>query len=104
MSVLHVNEENFKQVLAENKLVVVDFYASWCGPCQMLAPVLEEIANENKSIVIAKIDADESMELCREFKVYSIPHVIIFKDGMQKESFVGYMPKEKIMNIITKYL
>ena len=82
MSIMHLNEENFdKEVLESGKPVLVDFFATWCGPCKMLAPVLEEIAAENPDFSIGKVDVDESTNLAGRYGVMSVPTLIFFKGG-----------------------
>lgn len=99
-----INEEQYKQeVLNSSGVVLLDFYASWCGPCRMLAPVLEEIEDERK-IPVFKMDVDECQVVPREYGVMSIPTVCIFKDGKFQEKFIGFMGKEQILTYVEKYL
>lgn len=98
----HINEEDYKTLVLESKgIVLLDFFASWCGPCRMLGPVLEEVEDERK-ISVFKMDVDEYQDVPREFGVLSIPTVCIFKDGKFIEKFVGYKSKEQIYQIIDK--
>ena len=98
----HINEEDYKTLVLESKgIVLLDFFASWCGPCRMLGPVLEEVEDERK-ISVFKMDVDEYQDVPREFGVLSIPNVCIFKDGKFIEKFVGYKSKEQIYQIIDK--
>ena len=90
MSIMHLNEENFdKEVLESGKPVLVDFFATWCGPCKMLAPVLEEIAAENPDFSIGKVDVDESTNLAGRYGVMSVPTLIFFKGGEIHKKMVG---------------
>ncbi len=104
MAVLHINQNEFEQVVLKNDLVVVvDFYADWCGPCQMLGPVLEEISENNPALVIVKINVDDNMELCSKYHITSIPNVMIFKKGEVIDKFVGFQSKAKVEAILAKY-
>lgn len=98
-----VNENDFiQEVLDEVKLTFVDFYADWCGPCQMLKPILEEASNNYPNIKIVKVNVDQNASLCGEYNIYSIPHVLIFKDGVVVDQFIGYRTSEQIDEIIKK--
>ena len=81
MSILHVNNNNFDSVKTSDKPVLLDFYADWCGPCRMVAPVVEQIAEENPQYLIGKINVDKEPELARKFNVLSIPTLVVLKDG-----------------------
>ena len=96
MSVITVTKDNFAAVTSENDLVLLDFWAVWCGPCKMIAPLLTQIAEEREDVVIGKVDVDSEMELALEFGVASIPTLVVIKDGKPAGKAVGYMPKEKI--------
>ena len=95
MDIIHVNTENFDKVIAQGK-VIVDFWAPWCGPCRMLGPVLEEIADEYDDIVIAKVNVDEEPALAARFKVASIPTVLLFENGVLAKKTMGYMGKDEL--------
>ncbi|MDD4110752.1 MAG: thioredoxin [Clostridia bacterium] len=100
-----IKEDEFNKLTNENKPVLVDFFASWCGPCRMLAPVLEQIESEaNGSYEVVKVDVDESQELARRFGVMSIPTMIIFKNGKEMEKMVGLRQKNAIIESIKKYI
>lgn len=91
-----INTNDFESEL-ENGVVVVDFFATWCGPCKMLAPVFEELSNEmNESAKFVKVDIDQSMEIARKFMVSTVPTMMIFKDGKQVDTMIGFMPKDAI--------
>ena len=100
MSVITVTKDNFAAVTAENDLVLLDFWAVWCGPCKMIAPLLTQIAEEREDVVIGKVDVDSEMELALEFGVASIPTLVVIKDGKPAGKAVGYMPKEKILALL----
>ena len=101
MSVLTITKENFdQQVLQSAKPVLLDFWASWCGPCRMLSPVVDEIAQENDAIAVGKINVDEQPELASQFGVMSIPTLMVFKDGKAVNTSVGVVPKAKILSML----
>ena len=101
MSVLHIGKSEFEEkVMKSDKPVLVDFYATWCGPCKMLAPHLEEIANEHPEYVIAKVNVDEEPELGREFKIMSIPALFVIRDGEVTDKVVGYRSKEALLELL----
>ena len=100
MSVINVTKDNFAAVTAENDLVLLDFWAVWCGPCKMIAPLLTQIAEEREDVVIGKVDVDSEMELAMQFGVASIPTLMVIKDGQPVNKAVGYMPKEKILALL----
>jgi len=92
----YLKDEVFNDEIKEG-LVLVDFYADWCGPCRMLAPVIEEVANELPNVKIIKINVDEREDVARTYGVMSIPTVILFENGEIKKKQVGFMPKEVLM-------
>ncbi len=99
MSVLKINEGNFEEeVLKSEKMVLIDFYADWCGPCRMMSPIIDEIAEELKeSVKVGKINVDENQELAIKYDVMSIPTIIIFKNGMPVKTFLGVTDKNEIL-------
>ena len=100
MSVITVTKDNYAAVTAENPLVLLDFWAVWCGPCKMIAPILTEIAAERDDVVIGKVDVDSEMELAMQFGVSSIPTLVVIKNGQPVNKAVGYMPKEKVLQLL----
>ena len=100
MQVLN-NQEFVDCVENSSGVVLVDFFATWCGPCKMLAPVLEEVS-QNTTAQIYKVDIDNSQELCRKYGVMVVPTMIIFKDGKQVSKFSGFMPSEDILQKLSQ--
>ena len=100
MEILQLNENTYKELMQKQGVAVVDFYATWCPPCKMLAPIMEEIADEAEGYTVAKLDIDEAINIANELGVMSIPTVIIFKDGEEKERLVGFRNKEELLKAI----
>lgn len=99
--ILKITKENFEaEVLKSDKKVVLDFWATWCGPCKMIAPVLEEIAEERQDIKIGKVDVDTEGELAVRFGVMSIPTLVFFENGEEKNRVIGFHTKEEIEELL----
>ncbi len=98
MSVLVLNEDNFEnEIINSGKTCLVDFFATWCGPCKMMAPVIDEIAAENPDVKVGKVDVDEAEEIAANYGIMSIPTLIVFKNGEPVKTFVGVTDKEAII-------
>ena len=101
MAVIEIKNTNFQQeVLASDKPVLLDFWASWCGPCRMVSPIVDEIAEERTDIKVGKVNVDEQPELAAQFGVMSIPTLIVFKDGKIVNQAVGARPKAQILSLL----
>ena len=101
MSAIKITSENFEaEVLNCDKTVLLDFWASWCGPCKMVSPIIDQIAEENPEIKVGKVNVDEEQALAAEFKVMSIPSIFVVNDGKIVNQAVGAMPKSKILELL----
>ena len=101
MSVLTVTKDNFTaEVINSDKTVLIDFWASWCGPCRMLSPIVDSVAEERTDIKVCKVNIDEEPDLAKEYKVMSIPTLVVFKGGKQVNTSVGVVSKEQILDLI----
>lgn len=100
MAIIALNNENFEKVINENEMVLVDFWAPWCMPCRMLGEVLNEVSQEMDNLVIGKVNVDENSELAQEFRVSSIPFVVLYKNGQMVKSFLGYRNKADLLKEI----
>ena len=96
MSVLKLKNKDFDAAI-QSGIALVDFYADWCGPCKMMSPIVDEIADERTDVTVAKVNVDESSELASRFGVVSIPTLIIFKDGKEAGRIIGFKPKAAIL-------
>ena len=95
---IHLEKENFDELIKDK--VVVDFFATWCGPCKMLGPVFEELSTEINDIKFIKVDIDEHEDLCRKYKVMSVPTLIVFDNGKEIKRNIGFIPKDKLKEFI----
>lgn len=101
MSVIHVNSEDFRKVVLENeKPVLLDFFADWCGPCRMLAPILDEIAQEHPEYAVVKVNVDEAPELASQYGVMSIPSLFVIDKGQVVNQSLGVKPKQQILDML----
>ncbi|MBR2100235.1 MAG: thioredoxin [Eubacterium sp.] len=99
--VKNIDNSNFdSEVMASNKTCLIDFYATWCGPCKIMSPIVDEIAEENPEITVGKVDVDEAGELAAQFGIMSIPTIIVFKNGEISETFVGVTSKDSIISAL----
>ncbi len=101
MEVLKVTSKNFEEeVLKSEKTVLIDFYADWCGPCKMLSPIIEAVANENEEIKVVKINVDNEQDLAIEYQVMSIPTIVVIKNGKETNRTVGVVDKNQIEKMV----
>lgn len=97
---IYLEKEQEFNNLIENEKVLVDFYATWCGPCQLISPIIEEIAKENKNIKVIKIDVDKFPELSRKYGIMSIPTLMVFSEGKEVKKHIGYLDKKGIEDLL----
>ncbi|MFC0187953.1 thioredoxin [Fictibacillus iocasae] len=102
MAIVNATDQTFNTETSEG-LVLADFWAPWCGPCKMIAPVLEELDQENEAVKIVKLDVDENQETAGKYGVMSIPTLMVFKDGELVEQVVGFQPKEALAQLLEKH-
>lgn len=103
MGVLKITSENFKsEVLGSSQKVLIDFYADWCGPCKMMGPVVEEIAEEHSDVKVVKINVDNAEDIAIKYQIMSIPTLVVVKDGQEVNRSIGLISKEKIEELIEK--
>lgn len=100
MSVLKINKNNFDEIKNSGKTVLLDFYADWCGPCRMVSPLVDEIAEEKPQYIVGKINVDSEPELAQEFGVVSIPTLVVIKNGRIAEQAAGARPKQQILAML----
>ena len=100
MAVIDLTQENYqKEVIESDKPVLIDFFATWCGPCKMVSPVVDEIANERPDIKVCKLDVDRNLDLARTFQVMSVPTLVAMKNGEIINKIIGAMPKAQILKM-----
>jgi thioredoxin 1 len=105
MAVIHITDLTFEQTLRDEELVLVDFWAPWCGPCHFIAPILDELAEQmNGKVTVAKLNVDENPESTRKYGIRSIPTLKLFKNGTEVETRVGVLPLEELKSLVNKYL
>lgn len=101
MAAIHLTKENFEgEVLRSDKPVLVDFWAAWCGPCQMMGPIIEELSEEVADVKFAKVNVNEEPELAERFGVENIPAFILIKDGVEQKRTIGFMQKQYVLDFI----
>ncbi len=101
MAVITITKENFQsEVVQSDKPLLLDFWATWCGPCRMVSPIVDQIADERSDIKVGKINVDEQPELAQQFRIISIPTLVVMKDGQIANKAVGAMPKEEILALL----
>ncbi|MEM2463874.1 MAG: thioredoxin [Candidatus Bathyarchaeia archaeon] len=103
--VVHLTDSNFDEIISQNSLVLVDFYADWCMPCRMMSPVIEELAKELAGkVLVGKINVDKNPDVADRFQVFSIPTLVIIKSGKEVDRIVGFVPKSQVEAYLKKYL
>ena len=100
MSVVKINQRNFDKIVSDERPVLVDFYADWCGPCKMMLRVVDDLADDGLDAVIGKANVDENAELAKQFGVYSIPTLVVFKGGKEIARSVGVKPKSELVKML----
>jgi thioredoxin 1 len=103
MAIVNVSDQSFKAEVEATGTVLVDFWAPWCGPCKMIAPILEELDKESTNLKIAKLNVDDNPESASRFGVMSIPTLIVFKDGQPVDKVVGFQSKEALKNVVARH-
>ena len=97
---IKVTNKNIENLISNNDIALIDFYADWCGPCKALSPIIDEIAEKEKHIVVGKVNVEEEKDLANKYRVRSIPTMVVFKGGKEVNRLVGFMPKEEILEKI----
>ena len=98
-----VTDSNFDEVIKSNNLILVDFWAEWCGPCKRLAPILDELSKE-KNLLVGKLNIDENLEKTKEYGIQSIPSMVLFKDGSPVHTVIGAMPKHMLLKELSEWI
>ena len=98
-----INSQEFDNTI-ESGVVVVDFFATWCGPCKMLSPVIDELSGELENVNFVKVDIDQSMDLAQKFKIVSVPTLKVFKNGEEVDTSMGFMPKEVLKSKVEAHI
>lgn len=106
MTVINITKDNYeKEILRQNRKIVVDFWAEWCGPCKVLGPIFEEISKDyNEDVIFAKVNVDKERDIAAKYNIMSIPTIIIFDNGKEKEKLMGFRPKEALVEDINRIL
>jgi len=104
MVVKIITSKNFEEFVSQNRIAVIDFHANWCMPCHIVSPRIEELSNEIDNVAFGKINVDENADIAQRFGLVSIPTVVVFKEGKQIDEVVGTQPKDKISELIEKYI
>jgi thioredoxin len=102
--IIKLNDGTFNDAISAEKPILVDFWAEWCGPCRLIAPVLEEIATESDAITIGKLNIDENPNIAPQHDIMSIPTLIVFKDGVEKKRIVGAAPKHRLLQELAEFI
>lgn len=100
MKAIIINKNNFEEIKQSGKVVLIDFFANWCGPCKMLSPIIDEIAEERDDIIVGKVNVDSEPELAEKFNVFSIPTIVVIKDGKVAHQSAGARPKAQILDLL----
>ena len=100
MSVLKITDKDFEKIIKEEKKVLIDCYADWCGPCKMLSPIIDEVSEEVKDYKFYKLNVDESEETAKKYGIMSIPTLLIFENGELKDTLIGFKPKDDLIEIL----
>ena len=102
---IELNKENFTETVGSNKPVLVDYWAEWCGPCKMVAPILEEVASDmSDKLTVGKVDVDENQELAAQLNIMSIPTLVLFKDGEVVDQAIGALSKAQLLSFLEQHL
>lgn len=100
---MNITDSSFDEAIANNQLILIDFWADWCGPCRKVAPILEEISSET-GLLVGKLNVDENLEKTSQYSVQTIPTMVLFKDGKPVHTIVGAMPKHKMMQELSQWI